>query len=144
MDVIFIQTTSIEPIGLLFPGEDHVSHSQHSLDACSSLCRVEASWASLHPLACLLVSSLLTNIWAVILVRLMSMASDITRRHNFTYLWLLESFHPFFNVPSVSGSCFVVEAIVRNLFKKKKVQLTTCMINKVFSPHLSMPLKYTD
>ena len=30
-------------MGVLFPGEDHVSHSQHSLVVWSSSCSVEAS-----------------------------------------------------------------------------------------------------
>lgn len=32
-------------MGVLFPGEDHVSHSQHSLVVSSSSCSVEASWS---------------------------------------------------------------------------------------------------
>lgn len=35
-----------QPKGVVFLGVDYASHSQHTLVACSSLSRVEASWLS--------------------------------------------------------------------------------------------------
>lgn len=92
-----------QPIGMLFPEEDHLSSSQLSSVACSSVCRVEVSWAFLHSVwlshwchPCSAHSHVGKTLWV----------ADITRRHNLKagslILWLLESFlihtYPFCNV----------------------------------------------
>ena len=38
-----------QPVGVLFPGKGHLSHFHVYSVVCSSLCRVEASCAFLHP-----------------------------------------------------------------------------------------------
>lgn len=39
-----------QPVAVLFPVEDHLSHSQCSLVVCNSLCRIEVLWSFPHPL----------------------------------------------------------------------------------------------
>lgn len=60
-----------QPIGVFFPGKDHLSHPQLSLVFCSSLCRVETSLACLSPAwhdhRCCLCSA---HVWVVMWVRL--------------------------------------------------------------------------
>ena len=90
------------PVSVLFPAEDHLSYSQLSLIACSSLHKVEFLWTFPSPTWQFIGVILVPNIsgqsywWDV-----MSVFSDISRKHNlianFSLLWLLHSFHPLFS-----------------------------------------------
>lgn len=82
------------PAGVLFPGEDHFSPSQHSLVVWSSLCMVEASWSFPCPLwnvcycICLLVwgdtSSIVGKAWRI-------RGSEACGRHVELVMWHLQS-----------------------------------------------------
>lgn len=74
----------------VFFEEDNFSYSQSLLVDCSLLCRIEVLWVFSHPLWHIYWNHHCSScVQAVMLMRLMGIASDIARRHNFIWNYLI-------------------------------------------------------